>query len=399
LSIFIKSLDQETINRITIINQNQNQIMKKLKLSIFLLFLFSININAQITIDQADLPAANDTFRVSIGDILQVNIDPVPTGVNFTWDFSMLTPTSQNVDSFIDESAPGSTYALIFIDLGLNPNRANQAARGSVFGGLPQIPGGNIGDIYNFYYKNASQYKQVGVGANIMAQDVPLAFDNKDIIYNLPLNYNDVDSCDADASLSLPGLGYYAFTQHRVSTVEGWGTLITPYGSFNTIKVKSVVTGHDTLYLDTLSIGFGVDRQLVTEYKWLGVGEGIPLLQINTTDAGGTEVITSIRYRDSVRAVFTAVNDIEDENQSLSVMPNPLTDKSVIGIKLRKSNAMRIELLDVTGKLISVLADKLMLEGSNEIIMDKNALQLKSGVYFIKAYGDKTIMVEKIIVE
>ena len=373
--------------------------MKNISLTFVSIFILALSVQAQITITQADLPAAGDTFRVSIGDIFQANIDPVPTGANHTWDFSMLTPTAQNVDSIVDEAYPGSTFGLVFIDISFNPNRANQAQRAEIFGGIPPIPGANISNIYNFYYKNSSQYKQVGIGANLGGQDVPLAFDNKDIIYNFPLNYNDIDSCDADATLSLTGLGYYGFTQHRVSTVEGWGTLITPYGSFNTIKVKSVITGHDTLYLDTLGQGFGADRQLVNEYKWLGAGSGIPLLQINTTITGPSEVITSIRYQDSIRPVFAGLNEIKQDMEFIEVTPNPVSDECVVKVNLQRRLFLRTELLDVNGRVVSVLSEKFMNKGLNELSISTSGLNLKPGVYFIRSHGEQTILMQKFIVE
>ncbi|MBL0072144.1 MAG: hypothetical protein IPP34_10195 [Bacteroidetes bacterium] len=74
--------------------------MKNLVSLTALLFTTTIGL-AQITIDNNDMPSVGDTFRVSNG-LISPTIDPVPTGASFTWDFSMLQPVSQDVDTFID---------------------------------------------------------------------------------------------------------------------------------------------------------------------------------------------------------------------------------------------------------------------------------------------------------
>jgi hypothetical protein len=73
---------------------------------------------------------------------------------------------------------------------------------------------------------------------------------------------------------------YYSTQRIRSSEVDGWGNLITPFGTFATVRVKSTLNIHDSIYVDSLAIGFGFDRNII-EYKWLGKGYGIPLLQIN----------------------------------------------------------------------------------------------------------------------
>ena len=78
----------------------------------------------------------------------------------------------------------------------------------------------------------------------------------KEIIFNFPIDYNDVDSCSSDGSLAIPSLGYFGLVRSRVNTVDGWGSITTPFGTFNALRVRSVVNEMDSIYVD--SLGFGL---------------------------------------------------------------------------------------------------------------------------------------------
>jgi hypothetical protein len=302
------------------------------KLAVLILTLLPVlPVCAQITITDADMPSVGDTFRVSDG-LITPAIDPIPTGASFLWDFSALQWITQDVDSFVSVSSTGPIYSVVFIDISFNPYRANMAARGPE---LPSVPQVSISDVNYFYYKTASSYKLSGYGALINGISAPIPFDNKDRIYSFPLNFGNTDSSDSDFQLSLPGLGYYSHDQHRVNEVDGWGTLITPYGTFNTLRIKSVITSNDSIYLDTLGTGFAFSLPQTIEYKWLGEQEGVPLLQINTTLTLGTEVVSSIRYRDSLRVLPTGIPAFTTTSAiDIAVYPNPVEQSMEVEFNL-----------------------------------------------------------------
>jgi hypothetical protein len=364
--------------------------IKLLSTSLFLLTFLNSGI-CQITITNQDLPSAGDTFRVSIG-VIDPIIDPVPSGAAFTWDFSMLQYTNQDIDTFVTVGSTGITYSFVFADVAFNNNRANQATKGMF--NLPPIPLGTItvSDVVAFYYKSTTEYRQSGYGAAINGIGVPIPFTNKDRIFELPMNYGNSHISNSDFQLTIPNLGYYGHDQVRESEVDGWGTLITPYGTFDVLRVKALITPHDSIFADTLGFGFGFDLAQTIEYKWMGAVQGIPLLQINTTlDPFGGETVTSIRYRDSLRTTGIGENPI-DIGASVNLFPNPSNGQFTLAINTPVSEHAEATLFSIEGKKIVTLWKGESGQGLNKINFNCNAVSLALGTYFVEVkIGDKLL--------
>jgi len=362
--------------------------VKKIIVVILFTFIHSA-IQAQITIDMNDMPSPGDTIRISNG-LITPTIDPVPAGPNHTWDFSSLQWVTQSIDTFLNISQTNPTYQLIFVNLPINPNRANVAAKGNF--PVPPFISGYVTDIYNFYYNSSASYKQVGFGAMLAGIATPIPFNNKDVIYNFPLNYNNTDSSDSDLSLSIPGLGYYGFNQHRVNVCEGWGTLITPYGTFNSLKIKSTLNIHDTIFLDTLGQGFGADRPLTREYKWIGKSKSIPLLEIITQVINGQETVTSVRYQDSIRNPV-GINEIRPSHE-FAIYPNPASRQITIsGLLFKDAINSEIKIFDMPGKQVKTISNA---AGSFHTI---SIADLRSGIYFIQIIVNDKLSMHKLLIE
>jgi hypothetical protein len=355
----------------------------------------SIPVSGQITITTSDLTAAGDTFRVSNG-IITPTIDPAPTGANYTWDYSTLQWITQEVDSFISVSSTGTIYSLVFANIAFNPNRSNQASIGP---DLPSVPQLTITDVYYFYYNSSNAYDVKGYGANLNGFSTPLPFNNPDRILDFPVDFGNMDSSDSDYSLAVPGLGGYSHVQHRVNEVDGWGSLTTPYGTFNTLRVKSIITGRDSIDLDTLG-GFGFELPLTTEYKWYGTGQGIPLLQINTTTTFGFEAVTSIVYRDSVREFTSGLHDLNPGAMvSAAVYPNPVQSTFVVDVGFQNSTSATIDLTGIDGRQIAELYHGTLPAGTSRLYFDAEEKGIASGLYFIRVRTGAQTKVLQLLVQ
>ncbi len=257
---------------------------------------------AQITITQNDMPHPGDSSRLTVAQ-LNPFLNYSATGPNHNWDFSNLRTNTQRLDSAMALSAAGLVYSLYYLNIPFNPNRASVAFKGAGLAVNPLIP---LTNPYGFYYLNGSQYKQVGIGADVLNFPAPIAFQNDDVIYLLPLQFGDTDTSISDWGFGLNGIGYIGYNQMRSNEVDGWGSLITPHGNYpDVLRVKTVRVQRDTVSIDSLNLNFSLDRPLLTEYKWLANGETSPVLQISTQTILGLELITEILFRDDFLRIET----------------------------------------------------------------------------------------------
>jgi len=252
-------------------------------LFIFLTGIFSVQ--AQIVIDMSDMPMPGDTLRVSIAT-------EVPEGFSATandtlWDFTMLQPVSQRVDTFVNVLEAPPLYLLVFI-----PNVVSNLASPRT---TPTIPGLPVTDPYTFYMKSQTSFSEAGYAFTVSGLPFPARYDNPDKLYQFPCTNGTNWSSNSALQFAIPSLVYYSTDRNRVNSADGWGTLMTPFGTFETLRIRSAVSQRDSIYIDSLGIGFSLEREII-EYKWIAKGSGIPVLQINEEGAVATAV-----YRDSVR--------------------------------------------------------------------------------------------------
>ena len=256
-----------------------------------LVIICSFFVKAQITITSADMPNVNDNIRVSVKNEL-AEFDPTATGANYYWDFSNLVPDSQRLVQFV---SPISTPYFFFAASSYGTqNYTPDQFPFALLGSAPT-------NVYDFYKETSASFAMTGQGLTVNGLTIPAFYSSNDIIYKFPMNYGNVDSSSSGFNLPLPSIGAYGKKQFRKNTVDGWGTLVTPYGSFNTLRVVSEIQASDSIYLDTIGFGFSIPRQVRYEYKWLTQGKKIPLLQIDATQGfvGGVTV-DRVVWRDSV---------------------------------------------------------------------------------------------------
>lgn len=254
---------------------------------------------SQIVVDQGDMPQPGDTLRVSTTNLVAPGYEM--TGMDTAWDFTALTAMVQRVDTFVSAASTPSAYQLFFVVLG----GANLASplNTSIIPGLP------FSQAYSFFKNNAASYGNLGSAYTVQGIPLPIKYDIPDKYYEFPMHPGSAWSSGSSFSISLPSYGYYQTQRLRNSEVDGWGTLTTPFGIFQTLRIKSVLQIHDSIYIDSLGTGFPVNRN-ITEYKWMAKANGIPVLQINE-EAG----VATASYRDIFRMPV----------QSLSVSLGPDT--------------------------------------------------------------------------
>ncbi|MFZ4413041.1 MAG: hypothetical protein ACOYOV_08145, partial [Bacteroidales bacterium] len=84
----------------------------------FILLMILINIQliclSQITVSSTDMPVVGNMINKSLA-LTTGTVDYTLTGANHTWDFSLLTPVSQSVDTFVSVLSTPIFYYPSFI--------------------------------------------------------------------------------------------------------------------------------------------------------------------------------------------------------------------------------------------------------------------------------------------
>lgn len=244
--------------------------MKAFYSSISLFLLLTISVHSQVTITSASMPVSGDSILVSQANAMN-SADPAITGFDVTWDYSTLVPLVQRVVRFVGANQTPPLYQIVF-----NPLVANLA---SPIEGLDFFDG-EVTEAYTFYKNTSAEYVSPGFAATIYGIPVPFKYNLPERLYKFPLTSSSLpDSSISDLSFEYPGFGFVSVHRKRVNTVDGSGELTTPFGTFNTIRQKSVVYEYDSIYYDSLQTGFPVVRNF-TEYKWLSPDYPLPILTI-----------------------------------------------------------------------------------------------------------------------
>lgn len=368
--------------------------MKKYYLSLALLFSLRLT-NAQITISQGDFADAFDTVRMSQA-VWNPLLDFAATGANYTWDFSELEWQGQYVDTFLSPLFVHPIYNITFSNLSFNPYRSNLSQR--VENTLTTFPflSNIFTNSYNFYYKSQSSYLHKGIGMRVSGFPTSVPMSNPDTLYKFPMEFGNEDSTWSDYTVRIPDLGTFSHQQHRVNKVDGWGTLTTPYGTFDVLRHVTDIRGSDSLYIDTLNAGFKLDNDILREYKWITKNEMGPLLQINT-QAGilgqfqNFEFVTKILYRDSVRFTPTGIYNLGKDEISFRIFPNPASNQFTVTSASDIYNSSLI-ITDVCGRIIL----SKQMTGNTEYV---DAGSWERGVYLVILCAENRQSIRRVVIQ
>lgn len=295
-----------------------------------------------ITLSSSNMPGNNDTLRYSNANISSVG-NYTQTGTNFNWNFSGLVSTSQGRRDY--KSSFSTPYAFFF--LGVNEYGEKVA---DTLGAGPLT----ITNYYNYYKKQTSPtnaYIVDGAGMTFSSVPVPSYYSDKDELYLFPFSYPKHDSTTFKFSTPTTTLIpiKYSKTGYRITDCDGWGSITTPYGTANCLRVVTTQYSKDTIKNSLIPFPVGFNNY-TRSYQWLTTNSKIPYLEITGNLVGNNFTITQVRYRDNyIAPTPNGINKISDIG-ALEMYPNPVIDKLYINFKYVSS----YEIYDASGKLLNL---------------------------------------------
>lgn len=156
-------------------------------------------------------------------------------------------------------------------------------------------------DNNNYYLNNAGalglKASSFRVSYNNVAINIKNVYSQADTLYKFPLNYTDTFASNAAYSTSIPGVYYNQQITTRTNKVDGWGTVITPYGSFtHCLRVTSAVVQTDTFSF--YGSGIPAITTQYREFKWLDTSKGYPVLYVKQIKTTAGYVTSLVQYMD-----------------------------------------------------------------------------------------------------
>jgi hypothetical protein len=344
--------------------------------------------SAQITVGEGDFAMAGENVAISSA-VIPGSLSYQQSGANTTWDFSTLQYSSQSIIPYLSTVSTGVEYSTVFGYGSLGAEPANMALNAPDVSVNLILYTATFSDVYDFYNITPGSYVQVGWGGTVESIPLPTIFSQQDTVYHFPMNFDNTDSCNSGFTTSFSGIAYYSQTQKRVDTVDGWGMLTTPYGTFPVLRMVTNLYTFDSIYVDTLHEGSSTSTY-TRQYKWIGNNEQAPLLQINTRPHGGQETVTGITYRDSARN--TAIAPLGADEFALNVYPNPAHLFITVSRSGNTGGASLMTITDITGKTIL----------GNPLTQDKQKFDISNlarGIYFVTVTSDNQKLVRKLVID
>lgn len=334
------------------------------------IFLVS-NSYSQISIVSSDL--------TSVGDQITRYIDTIPSygpgdaGTNVTWDFS---------SAAIEDTANTTVVA------------TGSTPYSSTFSSSDYAMTGD-GTAFLYFTHNSNQMTTTGAAGDLLGtgEIIEAPFSNSLILHNLPREYgdtfDDVYAFEAEADGS-------AFNVHRIrvnhtghvyDTTDGYGTLITPTGTYEALRVKTVDYTTDVIDVQLFPFpavwtNFSTEQDTSISYSWHAKEEKLAIAEMSFDSIGNPAQFTF----STVPPVVTIGLEETEKAFQLAVYPNPSSefvflksDKPILG--------NTIEIYSIEGKLVE-----------NSVLMSSRipVSGLENGMYLLRMMDQNGVLSEPI---
>jgi PKD repeat protein len=116
---------------------------------------------------------------------------------------------------------------------------------------------------------------------------------------------------------------------------------------------------------------------------------GQKLVKLTVISAAGC----TSSYDSTVTATVTvSIDRPKEQDFNFSLYPNPFSSDMQINYTLPSASAVKMEMVDMTGKIILLQKAGLQEQGSHSFTMDADALGLNKGIYLLRLYINEDVI-------
>lgn len=329
---------------------------------------------AQITITRSDMPQSGDTARVMNAAITpNLATRLAATGADFEWNFADLQPQTDELHNY--RAGLQTPYFYFLTAYG---REVQESVNLLVI---------NLEQLYDFYSLNNNRFAVTGKGFTLTGLPLPAFFSDADEMFFLPLTYQRNDSSTFAYGLDIPTVGEYSSRGGRKTEVDGWGSITTPTGTYDCLRVKSTLRIADSITFNGFNIG--LPQRTEVQYYWLSKGEKAPILKATGNSFFGQFTPNLIQYRYNAANVPPTIQVGGVKAGEMRVYPNPANEVLFLAV----NSLDRIETVsfyDAFGKLVKFM------EGYSATGIELRDLQ--SGLYNIQVTSQYGVYTEKALI-
>ena len=324
--------------------------------------------NAQITITQVDMPSVGSVVVQAFDSTSFLNAGS--GGVNQTWNFSSLQNHGEDTITFTNPS--WTPYGSFFSGSNLAILTADQYDTSCTYLTVNSTGLSFDGQMSSFNQGGAVQFipgvKFIGLPATYQS------------------SYNGSSSFDFSAAIDSMGDSVrFKEIYNYDSEIDGWGSVTTPLGSFNSLRQHFSIDRIDSSWAYTSFTGwqfYGVDTNSSDEYRWWANNVKFPIVEMTIDGNGNLDgEIAWLKVQPTQSGIYETSSMAD-----VSLFPNPAANEINIISTVSKANSVII--LDGIGRQMN----KISLEN---LSLKINTADYSNGIYLYQISDKDGIILDK----
>ena len=315
---------------------------------------------SQITLVSSDLAQVGDTVTRYVDTL--ATITPGAAGANVTW---TLTNATARVTETTKVIAPSATpHAASFTNSNIAMTNDNQN--------------------YLYFNKSSADFIATGLAGNLLNNgNTIVAPLNPTLTANVfPSTYGttfqDNYGMDVTTSGSSFGVNSVRFKRAGVlsDTIDGWGNLVTPVGSYQALRIKHTDRTIDTTWIKLLPISpwsvYSTKNTTTISYSWMAKNAKLAIAELAYDTLGNPK-----RFTWSSLTLTTGISE-NTLNNTIQLFPNPAS--SYFDFKLSDESTSLNGFIQIENSIGQTVYKEAISSQTGRIFLDK----IQHGVYLVR---------------
>ncbi|WP_313214456.1 T9SS type A sorting domain-containing protein [Soonwooa sp.] len=351
--------------------------MKKIY-TVLLMALLQSSVVAQVTYTFADYANAGDQADYFLGNVsTSINFDL--SGPNHQWNFSSIQNRSGKSVSYVDPNTTGYKNLWCLSEGFVNDcdtefNNNYSTAIQLIEAPYTAGPNTVLENVYAHFNKTSTDFKLKMIGVKGVSFgttfNMVLNYQQPDLMYKFPMNYNDAYTENFSYSGNVQPQGFnlqVSGVGTRSNTVDGFGDLTIADQAFsNVLRLKTV----SDQVLTTTQNGINQQRNVkLINYQWFSPNFKYPVLDVTAVETNAGISTTEIRYLENSSTLATSSTKVKTN----FIYPNP--SQGNFKTNIPQNDIRSIEVYNQNGQLVSKSLNLTHLNKGNYVIKIKTSTE------------------------